>query len=107
MEYGATQAKFPQLFSFCKKPGISIMQAKQHMENDNYDLFHNPLSMIAADQYQEVYDIINAITSDEKDVWSFPWSGNKYRTYKVYTASSHLPRFDNIDETFCKFHERT
>jgi hypothetical protein len=53
--------KYPQLFSFCKDREITINEACELAEDDIYNHFHFPLSMVASRQSDEFIDTINPL----------------------------------------------
>jgi hypothetical protein len=54
------------------------------INEDIYDLFNLPLSMVAQAELDELQNEVNEfIPSQSNDEWSFPW-GNKFSTSKLY-----------------------
>lgn len=78
--------KFPQLHSFAKNSSLTIQQARQHANEDLCELFHLPVSVIAANQGQELHDILAHMDDQENDMWTFSWEGDRYKTTKVYES---------------------
>jgi hypothetical protein len=75
-----------QLHSFAKNQDISVEFALQYSENDFQDMFHQPLSMVATQQCDDLRRMLTAIPQQpENDSWSFSW-GEGYATKKMYNA---------------------
>jgi hypothetical protein len=75
---------YPHLFSFAKDPSISILKARDMINEDIYDLFNLALLMEAQAELDDLQIEANDYTpSQSHDEWSFPW-GNKFSTSKLY-----------------------
>jgi hypothetical protein len=74
--------KFPQLFSFAKKPKCSV----RFFLSQEMDRIFSPLSLIAEAQLEEVQQIMDSRTWDEnvKDSWHYNWGSSKYSSMKAY-----------------------
>ena len=84
--------EFPHLFSFSKDKEISLMKLISVFEEDIYDHFHLPLSLVAAQECEELSEILqshvdNNISSDQ---WEFEWKGG-YSCKKVYSKLAPAP----------------
>lgn len=80
----AIKDKFPQLFSFTRKPKCSVrFFLSQEMDRIFSPL---PLPQIADAQLQEMNQIIHSRTWDVtiKDSWHYNWGSPKYSSKKVY-----------------------
>ncbi|XP_024313600.1 uncharacterized protein LOC112270120 [Brachypodium distachyon] len=76
--------KFPQLHSFAKNSSLTIQQARQHANEDLCELFHLPVSVIAANQGQELHDILAHMDDQENDMWTFSWEGDSALSVKSF-----------------------
>lgn len=76
--------KFPQLFSFTRKPKCSVrFFLSQQMDRLFSPL---PLSQLAATQLEEVHHILQTRNWDESlsDSWNYNWSSPRYSSKKAY-----------------------
>jgi hypothetical protein len=86
--------KYPHLFSFTKKGNINVLEAYNTAQENIFNMFYLPLSMIAAQQCDELSQELNNLHLDDMSVydkWNFAWSSNKYSTQKVYLALINAP----------------
>jgi hypothetical protein len=86
--------KFPHLFSFTKNRNINILDAYNAAHENIFGMFNLPLSLIAAQQCDELSQELNNLHLDDlsvNDKWKFAWGGNKYSTQKVYMALVNAP----------------
>lgn len=74
--------KFPQLFSFTRKPECSV----RFYLSQQMDRIFSPLSQIVDRQLEEVHQILQTRNWDEsiKDTWHYSWGSSKYSSKKVY-----------------------
>lgn len=81
------QDKYPQLFSFARKPKCSI----RFLLNHQLDRVFSPtLSVIAANQLMELQTLLEDRTWDENtlDTWSYTWGNSNFSSKKAYKALS-------------------
>lgn len=81
------QDKFPQLFSFARKPKCSVRFLLNQQLNR---VFSPTLSAIAANQLIELQTLIEDRTWDENtnDTWSYSWGNSNFSSRKAYKALS-------------------
>ena len=81
--------KFPHLFTFLEDQYISLEKLAHLANEDFYDHFHLPLSIIAAQEFTEFLPIIQSVSNnqDDKDRWSIQGK-NTYSCKKTYLALS-------------------
>lgn len=74
---------FPELFSFAKKPCISLMNAVSIVPSS--DSFNLPLSVEAFDQFQKLNIILQDTQPiDAPDVWTYIWGSSIFTSKKAY-----------------------
>ena len=84
--------KFPELFSFAKKPKIRTKEAMQYqIAGELLNLFQLPLSLIAENQMNSLCIILQNSNVPGKDKWTFPWGGDRFCTKKVYDILIKAP----------------
>ena len=84
---------FPQLHSFAKEENITIANAIDATENDFYSMFHLPMSSIAVQQSQVLYNILRSVISrDNNDTWQFKWQSKHYSNKRIYLHLIRNPR---------------
>jgi len=90
--------KFPQLFSFTRKPKCSI----KFFLNQQEDALFSPLPLppLAAEQLDDVYDILHSRTWDETlcDSWLYTWGSSVYSSKKAHGSHwihSSFPFYSN------------
>lgn len=75
--------EFPELFSFAKKPNISLKLAADC--NDLSRLFNLPLSEEAFEQFQVVQFTLQAQPwSDDSDSWTYIWGTSFFSSKRAY-----------------------
>ena len=78
--------EFPHLFSFSKNKDISLMKFISVSQENIFDHFHLPLSLIAAQECEELTEAVQLHLEsniDAEDQWEFDWKGG-YSCKKVY-----------------------
>jgi hypothetical protein len=76
----------PELFSFAKKPNISLQLATS--SNDHFNLFMLPLSVEAFQQFQLLTNLLQQQHQNVGlDVWTYIWGNASFSSKKAY---SHL-----------------
>ena len=79
----------PQLFSFSKDQDITIKEACSVANEGIYDNFHLPLSMVAANQINDLEDMIEyCIGSEIDDKWIVLGDQKSYSSGKAYAHMS-------------------
>jgi len=74
---------FPELFSFAKKPNISLKNAISVSPASS--LFNLPLSVEAFGQFQQIESIIQDFRpSVEADIWCYIWGTSNFTPKKAY-----------------------
>jgi len=75
--------RYPQLFSFNRKPKCSI---RFFLDHDVEVIFRLPLSTQAAIQLEELLDLVHNINWDESDndSWIYSWGNSNYTSKKAY-----------------------
>jgi len=75
--------KFPQLFSFTRKPKCPV---RFFLNQEIGRIFSLPLSQQAAAQLEEIQQLMQVRTWDESisDAWSYNWGSSRYRSKKTY-----------------------
>ena len=75
--------RYPQLFSFNRKPKCSI---RFFLDHDVEVIFRLPLSTQAAIQLEELLDLVHNINWDESanDSWIYFWGNSNYSSKKAY-----------------------
>jgi hypothetical protein len=87
----------PELFSFSKDQDITIEEACMIAQDDIYDHFHLPLSIITNDQLNSLCEHLQLTSvAMEKDRWCMFGTDGRYSSRKVYKALSpsgpaHVP----------------
>lgn len=79
--------RYPQLFSFNRKPKCSV---KFFLKHDVDFLFKLPLSTQAAIQLEELLETIDNFHWDDNinDRWTYSWGNSKYSSKKAYKLFS-------------------
>jgi hypothetical protein len=95
---------FPELYSFTKKPNLTLAGAKSQNFIENFNL---PLSEEAFDQFILLEGAVqNFQPSEAKDVWSYIWGRREYfsaKAYKHLTGSSGAhPIFSWVWKSSCQ-----
>lgn len=85
--------KFPELHSFAINDLVSV--ASVASADSLFDLFHNPLSVQAYSQLNELQTVMPDISSSAKDCWISNGSDLRYSSIQMYSAlmgtnKSHL-----------------
>ena len=80
--------EYPHLFSFARDQDICLEKFHAQSEDNVYDLFHCPLSLIAAEECDSLVQNLQQWSNNNedlqnKDQWTFQWAG-KYSCKKVY-----------------------
>jgi hypothetical protein len=86
--------KYPQLYSFAKQRRITLQSAVAYNQEDIYEMFNLPLSMVAVDQCNQLSVMLTNHYHQEElmnDDWSFPGKPGRYPTKKVYLAITKPP----------------
>ena len=89
------QFTLPQLFSFAKNKNITIEKACQIANDDIYDMFKLPLSLIAVEQCNTLLNMLQyqyQAASVNQDEWKFHGKNIKYPTKKVYLSLINAPQ---------------
>jgi len=75
--------KFPQLFSFTRKPKCSV---RFFLDQEMDRIFSLPLSQQAVAQLEEIQQLMQVRTWDESisDAWSYCWGSSRYSRGKAY-----------------------
>lgn len=77
--------KYPELFSFAERESILLVQAKA--EENFSDLFNQPLSEEAYDQWQLLYNYLeNLQLAQGNDIWKHMGQKHMYEASRVYKA---------------------
>lgn len=97
--------QFPELYSFAKKPDISLRSAASVSPIAN--LFNLPLSIEAFEQFQQVNEIFrNLQLEDGKDTWFYIWGNPNFTSRRAYrhligTCAAH-PIFKWLWKSSCQ-----
>lgn len=97
--------EFPELFSFAKKPSISLKSAGSGGPVSR--LFNLPLSIEAFEQFQQLETIFhNVQLNADKDVWLYIWGSFIYTSRKAYrhligTCDAH-PIYSWLRKSSCQ-----
>jgi hypothetical protein len=77
--------KYPQLYSYYRKPKCPIRFFLEHETNETFRL---PLSVQAAAQLEDLQDFLLEIVWDEngQDSWTFSWGNANYSSKKAYNV---------------------
>jgi len=80
----AIKDKYPQLFSFTRKPKCSVRFFMSQQLNRIFSPL--PLPQIAENQLEELQQTIQSRSWDDsiRDFWHYEWGTSKYSTKKVY-----------------------
>lgn len=72
------ELRFPQLYSYARDKEITVKKAYECIQDDIYDLFQLPLSVIALQQCHELQHLVNNINiSDTPGHMKISWSRNQ------------------------------
>lgn len=82
-DLGVLQWQFPQLFSFATDHNISVAK---FLQQDAYQNFYTPLSLIASDQLQDLSVLVQSLSADDidADLWSYIWHSPEFSVKKAY-----------------------
>lgn len=77
--------KYPQLFSFTRKPKCSL---RFFINNEESIIFSLPLSNQAAEQLNEIQSLLQERSWDENidDSWNYTWGNTKFSSKKAYKS---------------------
>jgi hypothetical protein len=74
---------FPELFSFMKKPNVSLKNAIS--VSPTFRLFNLPLSVEAFDQFQHIQNILQTfLPTGDADSWYFIWGTSIFTSKEAY-----------------------
>jgi hypothetical protein len=99
------RTEFPELYSFTKKPYMSLAEAK--ISQSLIGTFHLPLSVEAYEQFLQLQDLIlQCNQTEEEDTWSYIWGTAEFsskRAYKKLSGSSQAhPTFRWLWKSSCQ-----
>jgi hypothetical protein len=88
------------LASYAKYLQILVHNASLFTDLTGLDLLHLPLSEAAYIEFITLIDLIQrSISSDEKDLWTYPWGAN-YSVSKAYAFFMHARHPTPMHPTF-------
>lgn len=86
---------FPELYSFVKKPTLSLKAVWEQPEFSEH--FNLPLSLQAYEQMQELSKILVQLDLEQgKDIWTYIWGNGNYSTSKAYKVMEGNINVDRV-----------
>jgi hypothetical protein len=75
--------EFPELYSFSKKPNMTLAEAK--LSQSLINSFNLPLSVEAYEQFLQLQEmVLNFTQTETEDTWSYIWRCNDFSSKKAY-----------------------